>query len=153
MPDMQEHLKIEGRIGRWYVVDCDTIDGNKYYLLEHETYGDEAAHLIVNDEYKVVAEDSFNSLQEDLRGHLDWRQEYYDSSINDLLGYYRIANEDVARFLDRPEVKEIKKRLIYKDMSIDDMRNIIGADHNIYPLSYKGQTTFGHIAPDRSDER
>lgn len=60
-----EHIKIEGHVGKWYVIDeaeCTNPSGEKEMLfqLEHETYGDEAAHLIVRANGKIVLDDVWN---------------------------------------------------------------------------------------------
>ena len=49
-----ENIKISGRIGKWFVIDVNAIYfqniGSKcsYYLalLEHQTYGDLAGHIL-----------------------------------------------------------------------------------------------------------
>jgi hypothetical protein len=56
-----EHIHIDGHVGTWYVVsERDTEQHGKLFLLEHETYGDEAACLIVNEQGKVVVDDVHN---------------------------------------------------------------------------------------------
>jgi hypothetical protein len=60
-----ENQVIEGHIGTWYgIAECEFC-GGIYYQLEHETYGDEAAHLIVDEDMNVIVEDSWNSIEED----------------------------------------------------------------------------------------
>ena len=66
----REHIKVEGHIGRWYVIDESYHRGQKVYLLEHETYGDEAACVIIDQEGKLIMEDVWNGLVE-----LDWLYE------------------------------------------------------------------------------
>jgi hypothetical protein len=60
-----EGLEVEGHRGTWYNIT----EGRKYvingkvevlYLLEHETYGDEAAHVIANAEGKLFMEYVWN---------------------------------------------------------------------------------------------
>lgn len=38
-----DELRIEGHIGTWYVIDRSRFESKPIYLLEHETFGDEAA--------------------------------------------------------------------------------------------------------------
>lgn len=52
--------------------DVDAIDetevgGEKFFLLEHEEYGDEAACVAVNEQGKLVAEDLWNGFDEDFQ--------------------------------------------------------------------------------------
>lgn len=41
---------IRGHVGTWHVIDHTEIDGHTFWLLEHDTYGDMAANIIVDDE-------------------------------------------------------------------------------------------------------
>lgn len=56
----RDGIRIEGHVGRWYVIDETERDGQRLYLLEHETYGDDAAGLIVDENLKVVLDDVWN---------------------------------------------------------------------------------------------
>ena len=57
-------IRIKGHRGTWYVIDEHFYMGEKVYLLEHETYGDEAAHLIVNEKLEVILDDVWNGFDE-----------------------------------------------------------------------------------------
>lgn len=46
--DNSENIKVDGYRGTWYVIDSTTYNGKKYFLLEHEYYGDETCCLIVD---------------------------------------------------------------------------------------------------------
>lgn len=73
-----DHIRIEGHIGTWYVIDHGYFTYTHgesgmpktarvhCFLLEHEQYGDEAACLIVNGEGSVIMDDVWNGL-DDLR--------------------------------------------------------------------------------------
>lgn len=60
----KENIKIEGHIGTWHVIDETFWHGEKIYLLEHETYGDEAACLIVNKNLDVIADNVWDGFEE-----------------------------------------------------------------------------------------
>lgn len=60
----KENIKIEGHIGTWYVIDETEWKGKRVFLLEHETYGDEAACLIVNEKLEIVLEDVWNGFDD-----------------------------------------------------------------------------------------
>lgn len=64
-------IKIDGHIGTWYVIDKSVFNYQTVYLLEHETYGDEAPCLIVGENLNLLLEDVWN-------GFADY--EYYLSS-------------------------------------------------------------------------
>lgn len=44
----RDGIKMNGWIGKWYIIDEREYRGEMYYMLEHETYGDETEHLIVS---------------------------------------------------------------------------------------------------------
>lgn len=50
------NLKIDGYLGTWYVIDEKTHNGSKLYLLESELYGEDAAHLVVNENLDIIDE-------------------------------------------------------------------------------------------------
>ena len=65
-----EGIKVEGHRGKWYAIDGRMIKGTLYLLLEHETYGDEAAGLIVTAKtHKVILDDVWN-------GWLDYEEAF-----------------------------------------------------------------------------
>ena len=58
-------IKVEGHKGTWGVID--TLLTNKYgilYLLEHETYGEDAPSLIVDADKKIILEDVWNGWED-----------------------------------------------------------------------------------------
>ena len=60
-----EGIKIDGHRGKWYAIDGRMIKGTLYLLLEHETYGDEAASLIVTAKtHKVILDDVWNGWED-----------------------------------------------------------------------------------------
>lgn len=64
-----EGIKIKGYTGTWYVVDERVQEGQSYYLLESEIYGDEAPALIVtksltSGELVITVSDVQNGLTE-----------------------------------------------------------------------------------------
>ncbi len=60
-----DHIKVEGHRGFWYVVDDKySIEHGYIYLLEHETYGGDAAHLIVDPYGDVIMDDVWNGFDD-----------------------------------------------------------------------------------------
>ena len=49
-----DQIAVEGHIGTWYAIDETEVGGEKFFLLEHEEYGDEAACVAVNEQGKLV---------------------------------------------------------------------------------------------------
>ena len=68
------NITVEGHIGTWYAIDETEVNGEKFFLLEHEEYGDEAACVAVNEHGKLVAEDLWNGFDEDFQ---DAVKEYF----------------------------------------------------------------------------
>ena len=61
---MKDNIKIAGHIGTWYVIDITHHKGKKVYLLEHETYGDEAASIIIDENKNIIMEDVYNGFSD-----------------------------------------------------------------------------------------
>ena len=61
---IKENIKIKGHIGRWYVIDegYQQLNGTQQYLymLEHETYGDEAECLIIDKDLNLILDEVYN---------------------------------------------------------------------------------------------
>lgn len=49
----RQNIKIEGYIGKWSAIDNY---GNRYYLMEHNYYGDETCLLVIDRNNKVICE-------------------------------------------------------------------------------------------------
>lgn len=41
-------LKVAGHVGTWHTIDHEEVEGQTFWLLEHDTYGDDAACIIVD---------------------------------------------------------------------------------------------------------
>lgn len=50
-------VKVEGHRGTWYVIDTLYFDAKPYFLLEHNTYGDEADCIAVDENGKLVLDE------------------------------------------------------------------------------------------------
>lgn len=64
-----EHISVSGHIGKWYVVEDGWFkkDGGELthvFLLEHETYGDMAGCVIVDEDVNLVMDDVFNGFSD-----------------------------------------------------------------------------------------
>lgn len=45
-----EHVRIPGRIGRWHSVDSIERYGVRWYVMEHDIYGDDAELVVVDED-------------------------------------------------------------------------------------------------------
>lgn len=56
----KDNIKIQGHVGKWHVIDKKKHRGKMVYLLEHDTYGDMAAGLIIDKNLNVILDDVWN---------------------------------------------------------------------------------------------
>lgn len=70
--ESSDQIKIKGHIGKWYVIDSYDWRGQKVFLLEHETYGDEVAGLFVDKDGNIILEEVWNGYSdlEEMGGEL-----------------------------------------------------------------------------------
>ena len=64
-------LTVAGHIGTWHTIDQHESGGHSFYLMEHDTYGDEAACIIVDERGKLVLDDVYNGFDDDTLRLLD----------------------------------------------------------------------------------
>ena len=74
-------VAIAGHTGTWHTIDVTNIDGQDYFLLEHDTYGDEAASIIVNTTGMIILDDVYNGF-DDLKDHFE-SQGDFDRTIKE----------------------------------------------------------------------
>lgn len=58
-------LAVAGHIGTWHVIDDATVEDQAFFLLEHDTYGDEAASIIVDAKGKLVLDEIYNGFDDE----------------------------------------------------------------------------------------
>jgi hypothetical protein len=63
-------LAVSGHVGTWHTIDHREIDGHTFYLMEHDTHGDEAACLIVDERGRLTVEDVYNGFGTSRRRNL-----------------------------------------------------------------------------------
>lgn len=113
------HIEVEGHLGTWYVIDTNIVNDTRYYLLEHEEHGDEAACVIVDGDGKLILDDVWNGL--------DDLQDYFDSLVP--------AAEVEKAPLPEPPLEEHSHPMPDPAVSIDD-RNAYGyTSDELLPLS------------------
>lgn len=55
---------IEGKEGGWLAFDSTAIEGKEFFLMEHETYGREAAWAVVDADGKLIVDDVYNGFDQ-----------------------------------------------------------------------------------------
>lgn len=62
-----KHLEVTGKAGTWVAYDSVFVDGAEFFLMEHETYGGQAANIIVDKDGKLVVDGVTNGIDETVR--------------------------------------------------------------------------------------
>lgn len=57
-------LAVAGHIGTWHTIDHMEIDGHTFWLMEHDTHGDEAACIIVDERGKLTISDVYGGFDD-----------------------------------------------------------------------------------------
>lgn len=65
----KDNIKVKGHKGTWYAIGETTKNGKKYFLLEHNTYGEDACHVAIDEDGNLVLEDFYG--MDYLSEHLD----------------------------------------------------------------------------------
>ena len=55
---------IEGKEGSWLAFDSIIIDGKEFFLMEHTTYGSDAAWVVLDEDGKLVVDNVYNGFDE-----------------------------------------------------------------------------------------
>lgn len=72
----KDGIKVEGYVGKWHVIDETMFRGEQAYLVEHETYGDEAACLIINEKKDVILDGVWNGFLDLAEAFDDYKEEW-----------------------------------------------------------------------------
>lgn len=67
----REGIKVEGHRGTWYVIVETAYKGVPLFLLEHETYGEDADHIVINAEGTLIMEEVVGGVAEVLERMAD----------------------------------------------------------------------------------
>ena len=59
-----EDFHIEGKEGSWLAFDSMIIDGRQFFLMEHETYGKDAAWVVVDEDGKLAADHAYHGFDQ-----------------------------------------------------------------------------------------
>jgi hypothetical protein len=50
-------IKVKNHLGTWYVIEEVYYNGEQYFLLEHETHGDDALWVAINNKGDLIMDD------------------------------------------------------------------------------------------------
>ena len=65
------NFRIEGKAGSWIAFDSIRLEGQEFFLMEHETYGKEAAWVVVDGAGRLAADNVRNGFDREVRGKLE----------------------------------------------------------------------------------
>lgn len=100
---LKENIKLDGHRGTFYVIDSKQQDGKEIFLLESEQFGDEANHVVVNSEMKVLLSNEYNWFD-------DYQEALEDAVFDVILERYGIEKWRA----DDPETLSDNERMMSK---------------------------------------
>ncbi len=65
------NFKIEGKAGSWLAFDSIRLEGQEFFLMEHEAYGKEAAWVVVDGAGRLAVDNVRNGFDGEVRGKLE----------------------------------------------------------------------------------
>ena len=57
-------MAVDGHIGTWHTIDHKEIDGHTFWLMEHDTFGDDASCIIVDERGDLVLSHIYDGFDE-----------------------------------------------------------------------------------------
>ena len=57
-------MAVDGHIGTWHTIDHKEIDGHTFWLMEHDTFGDDASCIIVDERGELVLSHIYDGFDE-----------------------------------------------------------------------------------------
>ena len=58
------HFHIEGKEGSWLAFDSMIVDGRQFFLMEHETYGKDAAWVVLDEDGKLIVDNVYQGFNQ-----------------------------------------------------------------------------------------
>ncbi len=82
------HFHIEGKEGSWLAFDSVIIDGRQFFLMEHETYGKEAAWVVLDEDGKLIVDNVYQGFDQtvlqQIKDYLNPTQNITEPQVQDL---------------------------------------------------------------------
>ncbi|MDM5370516.1 hypothetical protein QUF96_02850 [Bacillus bombysepticus] len=60
----KSNVVVKGHRGTWYVIDETSFYGRKFYLLEHNTFGEDAMSVAIDEDGTLILEDITEGIAE-----------------------------------------------------------------------------------------
>ncbi len=82
------HFHIEGKEGSWLAFDSMIVDGRQFFLMEHETYGKEAAWIVLDEDGKLIVDNVYQGFDQtvlqQIKDYLNPTQNVTEPQVQDL---------------------------------------------------------------------
>ena len=82
------HFHIKGKEGSWLAFDSVIIDGRQFFLMEHETYGKEAAWVVLDEDGKLIVDNVYQGFDQtvlqQIKDYLNPTQNVTEPQVQDL---------------------------------------------------------------------
>lgn len=65
------NFQIEGKAGKWLAFDSIRLEGQEFFLMEHETYGKEAAWVVVDGAGKLAVDNVRNGFDQEVKKKIE----------------------------------------------------------------------------------
>lgn len=124
-------VKVEGHKGKWYVSGSEIIKLKNYFLMEHETHGEDAPCVIIDPKGALVMEDVYNGF-DDLKDELENQE--YEAQLSSQESNFKVDRLESGNFVVRSDSERFGKQAItFESHSRDECVGYIS--RNLIPLT------------------
>lgn len=127
---------IEGKKGSWYAFDSIKIEGKEFFLMEHETYGRDAAWVVLDEKGKLVVDRVTNGFDQMVQ-----------QKIREYLNLSQPAEEPVKQessFVENSQ-KYIENDRDYRNFNIEKKQNCNQTDREYPTMAFKKEKRKGSV--------
>lgn len=121
---------IEGKEGGWLAFDSITVDGREFFLMEHETYGKEAAWTVVDADGNLAVDNVYNGFDQ---AALQQIRDY----INPVQPPAEFVQQEKPPLADWQKYMENGEYLRSSEMDEEQNYNMIDGRRNNMPVNNK----------------
>ena len=100
------NFQIEGKVGKWLAFDSIRLEGREFFLMEHETYGKEAAWIVVDGAGKLAVDNVRNGFDQEVKRKLE---EYLHPEQPEAEGQEKIQQQPDPEEQERPQPQREEK--------------------------------------------
>lgn len=113
------NFQIEGKAGSWLAFDSIRLEGQEFFLMEHETYGKEASWVVVDGAGKLAVDNVRNGFDGEVRGKLE---EYLHLSQPDTEGHCKEETRSEPVPAEPERSQTCQEELHWKESGTDTPR-------------------------------